>query len=444
MNAKAFPLFILPGNFQAGCYGKKGEIEDTTSSFNILCSSVLRFNFPSLPLSCFSKYGFMQALFWISFAVLFYTYLGYGLLLFLLTAFSRRKTLVCLNEFPPLTLVVPAYNEERFIGKKIQNSLSLRYPDDKLFFLFVTDGSTDRTNEIINTHPQIELLSGMERQGKTAAINRAMQRVTTPLVVFTDANTLLHEDCLLKMVPHYLDPCVGGVAGEKRILDKEDSAVGLGERLYWRYESLLKKADAKFYSVIGAAGELFSIRTALFQPVKEEVILDDFVISAGICQQGFRFEYEEGASAIETASATMAEERKRKTRISAGCFQALVLLKGLLNPFQNPRLAFQYLSHRVLRWTLCPLCLPLFFLTSAWLAFAAERSFFGVIFAAQVVFYLLAAVGWVLLRRKRLPQLLLVPYYFVFMNLSLYIGFSRFLTKRQSVIWKKADRKAFT
>jgi cellulose synthase/poly-beta-1,6-N-acetylglucosamine synthase-like glycosyltransferase len=383
----------------------------------------------------------MQVLFWICFAVLFYTYLGYGLLLFFITAFFRRKSSAPLQDYPAVTLIVPAYNEEAFIEKKIQNSLSLRYPKDKLFFLFVTDGSTDRTNEIISRYPEIDLLTAEARLGKTAAINRAMQRVKTPFVVFTDANTVLHEDCLLKMVPHYQNESVGGVAGEKRIFDKEASAVGLGERLYWQYESLLKKTDAKFYTVIGAAGELFSIRTDLFQPVPENVILDDFVISANVCRQGYRFAYEEEAYAMETSSASLAEERKRKVRISAGCFQALLLIKGLLNPFKNFRLAFQYLSHRVLRWTLCPICLPLLFVSNVVLALKQETILYKMLLACQVVFYLLAMLGGTLVQKQGWKQVLLVPYYFVFMNLSLCIGFYRFVTKQQTIIWKKAERK---
>lgn len=385
----------------------------------------------------------MHTLFWILFFLLFYTYIGYGMLLFALAFFAKRKTAGRLSQLPPLTLVVPAFNEEAFLEKKIQNSLALRYPKDKRFILFVTDGSTDATNAIIRSFPEVELLTADKRRGKTAAINRAMQLVKTPVVVFTDANTLLHEDCLLKMVPHYADETVGGVAGEKQIVEKEASAVGLGERLYWQYESLLKKADAKFYTVIGAAGELFSIRTALFQPVRENVILDDFVISAKVCQQGYRFAYEAGAYAVETSSTTIREERKRKIRISAGCFQAMLLLKSLLNPFRNFRLTFQYVSHRVMRWTVCPLCLPLLFGANCALAFSTENSFFTTAFAGQLLFYGLAALGGFLSRKKRLPKLLLVPYYFVFMNLSLYIGFYRFLTKKQSVMWKKAERKTF-
>jgi cellulose synthase/poly-beta-1,6-N-acetylglucosamine synthase-like glycosyltransferase len=385
----------------------------------------------------------MQVVFWISLTVLFYTYLGYGFLLFLMTAFSRRKTPDSLSEYPPITLIVPAYNEEAMIERKIQNSLSLRYPDGRLSFLFVTDGTTDNTNEIISRYPHIQLLTARQRQGKAAAINRAMQAVSTPFVVLTDANTFLHEDALLHMMPHFADERVGGVAGEKRVFDKELSAVGLGERLYWQYESLLKKADARFYSVIGASGELFSIRTALFRPLPEALILDDFMIWAGICRQGYRFAYEEKAYAVETSSVSLLEERQRKVRISAGCFQALLLLKDLLNPFRNFRLTFQYVSHRVLRWTLCPLCLPLLFLTNLFLAFSSNVFFYKVFLAVQVLFYLLAFLGSILVQKNRWQQVFLIQYYFVFMNLSLYLGFFKFITKQQTVMWKKAQRKEF-
>lgn len=384
----------------------------------------------------------MQSLFWTSFALLVYAYLGYGGLIFVLSIFYKRKPLETLADLPSLTVVVPAFNEEAVIEKKIQNSLLLNYPPGKLRFLFVTEGSTDRTNEIIQAYSQLMLLTGPHRKGKTAAINRAMQAVQTPVVVFTDANTLLHQDSLLRMVQHYADETVGGVAGEKRILEKENSAVGLGERLYWQYESWLKKANANFYTVIGAAGELFSIRTILFKPVREDVILDDFVISAGVCRQGYRFVYEAGAYATETASASVAEERKRKVRISAGCFQALALLGDLLNPFHGFRLSFQYFSHRVLRWTLCPLCLVVLFFSNGFLALTTGPLFYHVAFLLQVIFYGFAIIGRLLLQKKKMPTIFLVPYYFVFMNVSLCTGLYLFLAGKQTVIWQKAIRKS--
>lgn len=381
----------------------------------------------------------MEVVFWISLSLLFYTYLGYGLLLSLVSVLSRKQAPSDETFVLPVTVVVAAYNEEACIEAKIQNCQALQYPPGLLTLLFVSDGSTDNTAAIINNYPSLFHLHQPERRGKTAALNRAMSVVTTPVVVFTDANAMLHPGSLQKIVRRYQNDDVGGVSGEKRIADGDDSAVGTGERLYWKYESMLKKADADFYTVIGAAGELFSIRTVLFEPLAEDIILDDFVVSARVCQKGYRFAYEKQAYAVEAASENFREERARKVRISAGCFQALVLLKNLLNPLRNWRLTFQYISHRVLRWTVCPLLVPVVFISNAVLAFQQEG--YLLLFLMQCLFYSIAILGWRAAERKRAPKSLYVPYYFVFMNLSLYIGFYRFLTGMQSVIWKKAARK---
>jgi biofilm PGA synthesis N-glycosyltransferase PgaC len=385
----------------------------------------------------------METVFWVAIFILFYTYIGYGLLLLLITAITRKKRIIDSTYFPPVTLIVPAYNEAAFIKKKIQNTLSLEYPDGLLSFLFVTDGSTDNTDAILNGYPQISLLHHPLREGKAAAINRAMLKVSTPYVVFSDANTLLHPQSIIKLVQHYTDENTGGVSGEKRIADNEHSAVGFGERLYWQYESLLKKANGDFYTIVGAAGELFSIRTKLYQPVESTIILDDFVISARVCQQGYRFLYESEAYGIETSSVSLGEEKKRKIRISAGCFQSLFLLKDLLNPFRNFRVAFQYISHRVLRWMVCPLLLPIVFVINAGLLLSDSGWIYEVFFWAQSCFYFLAILGGILAGKKAVIKSLFIPYYFVFMILSQYVGFYRFATKKQSGIWEKVDRKSF-
>jgi cellulose synthase/poly-beta-1,6-N-acetylglucosamine synthase-like glycosyltransferase len=386
----------------------------------------------------------MELIFWISLLVLFYSYLGYGLILLLGRFIAGKKAVLDNGLLPAVTVIVPAFNEESMIDQKIQNCLSLQYPSDRLFFLFITDGSSDSTPQRVAAFPLIQHLHLPERSGKTAALNRAMQQVQTPVVVFTDANTLLHPDSIKKMVRHYVQEDVGGVSGEKRILSTDDTAVSTGEQIYWRYESLLKKADASFYTVVGAAGELFSIRTALFEPISENIILDDFVLSAKICLKGYRFVYEEEAWASEAPSQNIGEEQKRKVRISAGCFQALVLLKELLNPFRNWRLTFQYVSHRVLRWTVCPLLVPMLFFVSAALALQQPESVYYYLWLLQCLFYLLALVGWPLAEKKGLPRILFIPYYFVFMNLSLYMGLFRFMANKQPAIWNKAARKAIS
>lgn len=390
-------------------------------------------------MTCFRT---MEIVFWISLLIVFYAYAGYGLLLYLYLKIRPAKKHLYNHSFPEVTLVVAAYNEQDFIAEKIANSLSLDYPPDKLSLLFITDGSTDRTPAIIRQYPQITLLHQPERRGKTAALNRAMQKVQTPVVVFTDANTLLNKESIRNIVKHYADEHIGGVAGEKKILnDTQASVAGAGEGIYWKYESFLKKLDFDFHTVVGAAGELFSIRTELFEPLAENVLLDDFIISLKVCQKGYRVAYAPDAYAIETASASMKEEQKRKVRISAGGIQAMVLLKSLLNPFTNPKLFFQYISHRVLRWTLCPLLLPVIFIANAWLVYHGHGLSYTAILVAQCLFYLSAITGWILANKNIKVKLLYIPYYFVFMNASIYMGFFRFMNNSQSVLWEKAARK---
>lgn len=383
----------------------------------------------------------MQALFWIAAAVVVYTYLGYGLLLLLVNRLLQRKKPTVAVALPAITFIVPAYNEADIIEAKISNTLGLSYPPGKITYLFITDGSDDGTENIVAGHPQITLLHQPERKGKSVAINRAMVQVTTPVVVFSDANTFVQADSLLKLVAHFANAAIGGVSGEKQIAHEGASAVGVGERLYWKYESQLKQANANFYTLVGAAGELFAIRTALFQPLKEDVILDDFFISATVCLQGYRFVYEREAVAVETSSADMQEEQKRKVRISAGCYQAFARLGGLLNPFRHRRLTFQYASHRVLRWVVCPLALPLLFATSFLLYREAPGSTYAFLFWSQCGFYALAAAGRIFTRQFRPLPFLLVPYYFVFMIASQYRGFWRFATGRQPAVWEKAQRR---
>ena len=387
--------------------------------------------------------SFIISLFWIGFTVVVYTYVGYGLVIYLLSKFkSRSKTPVVQDEglLPEVTVLIAAYNEEQFIEEKIKNTLTLDYPKDKLSIFIVTDGSTDHTPDLIKKFHAVKLFHETQRRGKIHAVNRVMKFVNTPIVIFSDANTHLNKEVIKNMVRHYQDETVGGVAGEKRIFKKsEDNASGSGEGLYWKYESFLKKKDSEVYSVIGAAGELFSVRTALYQEPEENIIIEDFVLSVGIAARGYRFIYEPEAYAMETASASVSEEWKRKVRICAGGFQAMAKLKGVMNPFRHGILSFQYISHRVLRWTLAPLFLPIIFLCSLWLAFQGSVFYAGILMA-QLIFYAFALLGYFYRNKNISIKGFFVPYYFMVMNLSVYAGFKRYLKGNQSVIWEKARR----
>ncbi|WP_374949287.1 glycosyltransferase family 2 protein [Mucilaginibacter sp.] len=390
----------------------------------------------------------MKIIFWISLFVAFYTFVGYGILLYIIIKIKRSfrgkpvLPVVTDDELPTCTLVVAAYNEQDYMVNKIANCLQLKYPTGKLKFLFVTDGSDDRTAEIISQYPEVQLLHRPERAGKIAAIHRAMEFVTTEVAVFTDANTFLNPEAIERICRHYSDITVGAVAGEKRVqIDENADASAAGEGFYWKYESALKKWDSELYSVVGAAGELFSVRRNLYQDVEPDTILDDFMISMLIAAKGYRIIYEPDAYALENASENVTEELKRKIRIAAGGIQSILRLKPLLFSFKYPVLSFQYVSHRVLRWTVTPFFMIIAFITNLALAFAGDGWFYSVLFAGQVVFYLAAILGFVLEKRQLRVKALFIPYYFCVMNYAVLMGIIRYFKKTQSVAWEKSQRK---
>lgn len=389
---------------------------------------------------------FWKVVFWVLLFLLFYTYLGYGLLIWLLNKLLRGKKNEKTGEefLPDVTFMVAAWNEKNWIEAKIQNSLHFDYPSEKLHLVFVTDGSDDGTPDIINRFPfpencQWQLFHHEARRGKNAAIERVMPFVKTPIVIFSDANTQVNKKAIKKMVAHYSDPQVGAVAGEKRVVASEKDTAASNEGIYWKYESFLKRLDSDFYSVVGAAGELFSIRTELFFPVPNDTIVEDFMLTMGIAQKGYKVKYEPEAYAEEGKSASISEELKRKVRIAAGGFQSIVRLSDLLNIFKYGRLSFQYVSHRVLRWTLAPLSLPLLFVINFFLALQYS-GLYNLLFGAQFLFYFFALIGWGLEKQKLKFKTFFVPYYFCVMNLAMYKGFARFMKGNQSVLWEKAKR----
>ena len=356
--------------------------------------------------------------------------------------FRSNNNPSALYELPTVTLIVAAYNEAYCMEEKITNTLALKYPKNKLSIIFVTDGSTDETPTIVAKYPSIQLLHQPNRNGKIVAVHRAMQTICSEITVFTDANTLLNETALEKICKHYQDPSVGAVAGEKRVEIDTSGDATAGEGVYWKYESKLKAWDSELNTVVGAAGELFSIKTALYVPVPSDTILDDFMISMLIVENGYRIIYEPEAFATESASANTKEELKRKIRIAAGGIQSFLRLTSLLNPIKYPILSFQYFSHRILRWTIAPISMVLVFVLNWFFVLIdAYSSVFVFLLIAQNVFYALALLGWILQYKSIKIKLFFIPYYFCMMNYAILAGIHRYFFSNQSVLWEKAKRK---
>jgi cellulose synthase/poly-beta-1,6-N-acetylglucosamine synthase-like glycosyltransferase len=393
----------------------------------------------------------IKIIFWILILIVFYSYLGYGIVLYILVRLKRifgktPEVPSSDSELPEVTLFIAAYNEKDFVETKLENSFNLDYPKDKLKIMWVTDGSNDGTPDLLRKYDNIIVLHETARNGKISAMNRGFQYVTSPIVVFSDANTMLGKQSILEIVRLFNNPKVGCVSGEKRIFKKEkDAAAGAGEGIYWKYESKLKQWDAELYSVVGAAGELFAVRRELFQPIETDTILDDFIISLHIAMKGYTIQYNPEAYAMETSSANVKEEMKRKVRIAAGGIQSVIRLYPLLNIFKYGILSFQYISHRVLRWTIAPLSLPLIFILNLLLAMKIGLmtwSLFSILFWCQLLFYLAALIGWYLENKHLRAKALFIPYYFFIMNLSIFLGLKRYISRQQSVNWERAKRGA--
>jgi len=389
--------------------------------------------------------GYYTLIFWILVALLVYAYLGYGILAwfmgFIQSIFKAPKAVSLQSDLPSIAIIIPAYNEGIALKDKVVNTLTLDYPSNLVQIIIVTDGSTDASANMLKEFPQILHLHQNERKGKMSAINRAMTFVQQPIVVFSDANTLLNTNAIREMVKHYANEKVGGVAGEKKVMvPSSQNIIGIGEGLYWQYESAMKQLDSDLYTVVAAAGELFSMRTQLFYPLPEDTILDDLMLAISICKQGYTITYEKNAYAIEAPSINLAEERKRKIRIASGAAQAVARL-GIFPSATNWMLNFQFFSRRVIRWLVSPISLPILFLINCVLVFYCNTSpLYQLLFILQVLFYTMACIGWLMYKSGKKSLLFFAPFYFVFMNGCMLIGFIKQIFKPQKGTWEKAQR----
>lgn len=389
----------------------------------------------------------LEILFWVALGIVFYTYVGYGIFLYILVKIKelfkgRYDPDYSKDALPEVTLLIAAYNEEDVVEYKMKNCNEIDYPKDLFKIVWVTDGSTDRTNDLLKEYDNVTLLYEPARGGKTAAVNRAMRVITSPIIVLTDANTLLNKESILEIVARFIDPSVGCVAGEKRIaVAGSDVASASGEGFYWRYESILKDLDSRLYSAMGAAGELYAIRKELYEEMGKATLLDDFIQSMRIVINGYRIVYSPEAYAVESGSLDMGEEKKRKVRIAAGGLQSIYMLPELLNIFKRPLVSFQYISHRVLRWSLTPILLFLLLPLNIILAIGDQGLVYVLLLMAQLLFYFMSIAGAILASRRIKVKLLFIPYYFMFMNFNVLRGVVYLIKKSKGDgTWEKAKR----
>lgn len=364
---------------------------------------------------------------------LIYTYVLYPVLLLFIRDRGERGG--WLATLPAVSVIIPFHNEERWAIRKLENTLSWTYPTDRLQIIAVSDGSTDRTTMLLRQYDdRVTVVAYPARHGKPTALNLGAAQATGDILIFTDANVFPRPDAVHALVQRYTDTSVGAVCGNVA-LQSEGSVEPLGEGLYMQYERWLFAHESRGLTMVGADGALFSIRRALFAQLPIDTITDDFAMALGVVAQGRRVVYEPAAHSVEIVVPDVQAEFRRKIRMIAGGYQTLWRYRHLFNPLSRFSVAWQLLSHKLLRWLV-----PMFLLSALAAAFVARRHpMMALALGVQIIFYSMALCGWLSQTLRRWMPVY-VPYYFCAVNTAAAIGLWRYLIGGQSVTWQKVKR----
>ncbi|MDQ2936449.1 MAG: glycosyltransferase family 2 protein [Acidobacteriota bacterium] len=374
-----------------------------------------------------------EVLFWLSALALFYTYVGYPLLLTLVSVLRPR--LVCRSHYEPfVSVVITAYNEERDLAAKLENTLALDYPPELLEILVTSDCSTDRTDEISREFATrgVRLHRQLARLGKTAAQNAAVELARGDVILFSDATTLYQPNVLRMMMPNFADRTVGCVAGRLIYVDPADSTVGRGARSYWNYETFIKRRESRIGSLIGASGCLYAVRRTAYVALYHEAC-SDFIIATKMVEQGLRTIYEPNAVCTEETNGQLQKEMRMRVRVIAQTFTDLWRHRAMMNPFRSGFYAVQLLSHKVMRYAV-PHLLITMLVASAILAPGSR--FYLIVLTLQLGCYLSAFVAWALDRAGVRNRLLALPQYFLLTNVASLIACYQFLRGERYARWE--------
>lgn len=375
----------------------------------------------------------MELLFWILWSLIGYTYIGYPLVVLLLSLLIDNRVRKRAIE-PVVTFLITAYNEERDIAEKLENTLALDYPAEKLEVIVASDGSDDRTDEIVAAYHRrgVQLIRSDGRRGKTAMQNRAVDASRGDVIVFSDATTRYDRLAVRKLVQNFADPAVGAVSGRFRYVDPGCSPIGKGTSVFWDYESYIKLRQTKIRTITGCSGCMYAVRRSLYTPLPADII-SDLVEPLAILRKGYTIVYEPDAFAYELPCTKTDDEFTMRIRVITRGMQGLLYMRKLLNPFRYGFVAFQLVSHKILRWLV-----PLFAVGGYALTIVLldRGAIYYVAFCLQTAFYLLASLGWLMEYSSKKMPLLSLPLYFCVVNSASIVALVRLLMNKKDVQWK--------
>ncbi|HEX8925216.1 MAG TPA: glycosyltransferase family 2 protein [Terriglobales bacterium] len=384
--------------------------------------------------------------FWIAVAIVLYTYIGYPVLLFVCYGFvqvkrdlqylrtrgERRRRDLSDEQLPTVTMLFAAYNEEEHLAEKLQNTLALDYPSDKLQVVIVSDGSSDQTNAILSsvTDSRFDILIRNDRGGKCAALALAVERARHSIFVLSDASTMFAPDALRKLVRHFGDPAIGAVCGSLSFGYNAES--GQTEGVYWKYETVLRLMEARLGATLTPSGAIYAVRGEAYVAPTSDVLVDDIVTLMRVRDAGYEVHYDPEAKAIDFPAASVAGEFRRRVRISTGSFRAL---PSLLRLKQSGFTPFAFFSLKLLRWFL-PVFLTIAFASNL---FLLHEPVYLAMFLAQIAVLLWAAIGYAFRDSLKRVRFSLLGYFVVAMNLAFLVGLLRSVARRREASWQRAN-----
>jgi len=377
----------------------------------------------------------MKYLFWFSIIAIIYTYIGYPVLIYILSRFYK-KPLGGKYIYPNLSIIISAYNEEKNIEKKINSLLEIDYPRERFEILIGSDGSTDKTDEIVScqSEEKIRFFRQDTRQGKPGMLNRLVKEAKGEILVFTDARQRLDKNALNELVKHFSDKKVGSVSAALFYENENhDIKTGAGIGMYWEYEKFIRKSESRMGSMLGATGALYAIRRELFPELPGDLLLDDVYIPMKIVEKGYRAIFDKKAKVYDIVFKDAREEFSRRVRTLAGNYQLFFYCRSLFNPLKG-KISWQFFSHKFLR-LMVPFLLVIVFISSLYIVFSPNSNFFyAAILALQIIFYSFAFLG---MMNKKKNSFFDVPYIFCVMNIAAVVGLYKLFSGKQSVLWRK-------
>lgn len=386
--------------------------------------------------------AFVEYTFWICLLLVLHTYFLYPLFLFAACAVVQvtrdwrylrsrqdRRIVATLEPLPPVSMVIPAYNEGSRLIDKLENIRQLDYPVDRLEVVFISDGATDETNALLGQAGlSISTIHLPTRGGKALALNRGVAEASHEILVFSDAATLLEPDAIRKLVRHFVQPDVGVVCGSLRFRATRESRQTEG--VYWAYESILRLMEARLGATLTASGALYALRRACYPALSANILVEDLVIPMNARRLGYRVLYDPEVIGIDYAASSVAGEFTRRVRVATGSF---LVIGRLLRIRLDAMTTFAFLSHKLLRWVLPFLLIGLMVSSAA----LSARPFFRWALAAQALFYVWAGLGFLLRRRVEGVRYALLAYYLLAIHLAFLVGFVRALTRRSEAQWQR-------